>query len=401
MLLLIPSLRPGATAARFEWRLCRGLLQQRWNSVGWQVSSHGRVQNTFGVSGFGSFHRSGYCRVVINNQSYAVHRLVAAAFLGPPPDTNSQVNHLDGDSCNNHVDNLRYVTPSENIKHSWATNSARRARILHIWSTPVEWRQKGEGSWSWCASQRQAETLLGIRQPLISQCCRGVRGACLGGKDGLLYEFRWAHCKHDSHAADEEWRPATYVGDDGPIANLAVSDHGRICHLLQGRQKMSHGTRRKNGYHYVNKAGRYMSVHRLVAATFLGQPSSPQLQVNHRDLDRGNNRVDNLEYVTNGQNRRHFLSQEVGPGRRITSNIPVQGRLKQNEDDWIGFGSLTAAALHTGLSCRKISRLCSQHDGNELWEFRFAGQALLPGEEWRQVVLKGARHQVGPKKSVS
>lgn len=48
-------------------------------------------------------------------KTYSVHRLVARAFLG---ESNLQVNHKDGDKRNNRLDNLEYVTPQQNIKHS-------------------------------------------------------------------------------------------------------------------------------------------------------------------------------------------------------------------------------------------------------------------------------------------
>jgi len=48
-------------------------------------------------------------------RSCNVHRLVAAAFLGPCP-TGMEVRHLDGDPTNNDVANLRYGTGSENCQ---------------------------------------------------------------------------------------------------------------------------------------------------------------------------------------------------------------------------------------------------------------------------------------------
>lgn len=61
-----------------------------------------------------------------------VHRLVCMAFYGLPNETENHVNHIDGNKHNNRMDNLEWVTRSENLTHSYATGLRKDNRSVYI-----------------------------------------------------------------------------------------------------------------------------------------------------------------------------------------------------------------------------------------------------------------------------
>jgi len=121
---------------------------------------------------------------------------------------------------------------------------------------------------------------------------------------------------------DEEWRPVT-VGEFGQA--YEVSNLGRVRRTKGGRGGCKAGhfmalTPDRKGYRYIhlhfNGKNLTVKAHKLVAEAFIG-PRPVGHEINHKNGVKGDNRVENLEYVTPSQNSKHrhdVLGYPASPG---------------------------------------------------------------------------------------
>lgn len=90
----------------------------------YQVSNDGQVMSSRYNRLIGWFYNNGYRRTTLSKHNvvkhYRVHNLVMLAFVGSPPD-GMCVNHKNGDKEDNRLENLEYVTFSENTQHMLTT----------------------------------------------------------------------------------------------------------------------------------------------------------------------------------------------------------------------------------------------------------------------------------------
>ena len=118
---------------------------------------------------------------------------------------------------------------------------------------------------------------------------------------------------------NEQWRPVVgyegwyEVSDCGRVKRIKKSSGarpGRIFSLIQTHDGYSRAL-----LHLSGVRARSHPVHRLVMAAFL-RPCPAGLQVNHKNGDKLDNRLCNLEYVTHKENMRHareVLGIKMGP----------------------------------------------------------------------------------------
>ena len=350
----------------------------------WQVSSFGRCRDTRGKITTG-WPTAGYRRVHILGHKTLVHRLVAHAFLGPPPSEAAwQVNHVDGNRSNNRKDNLEWVSQSENTRHFYSTNPSRGNAAGSKAARPVMIRPLGSHKWTRFSSIKEAAEAL-------SQPYRTVRSGCRRNAQVDGYEYKFAPLQQVG-LPGEEWRPMIDPRSAKLVSERMVSSFGRI---KSQAGRISVGCSREDGYLCtiirLGPKPRYENAHRLVAASFLGlPPSAEHSQINHKDGNKSNNAVDNLEYVTPSENSAHRCANMKGPHPKSKA---VLSRTYGTNEEWTEHASQTRAAETLGLHHQSISTcargLRKQTGG---YEFQFAEPEprvvqTLRGEEWRDVDL--------------
>ncbi len=99
------------------------------------------------------------------------------------------------------------------------------------------------------------------------------------------------------------------------------------------KERITSGTDHGNGYKYVSLTHprKNYYVHRLVAETFIPNPDNKKC-VNHKDFDRANNNVENLEWCTHKENS-EYSSDNLSRSKlsnSIMKNKKVGVRYKQS-----------------------------------------------------------------------
>lgn len=138
--------------------------------------------------------------------------------------------------------------------------------------------------------------------------------------------------------------------------NYEVNNLGQVRH--KKRKQILKPRSNNGGYQYVNfkieGKNTNFGVHRIVANAFIPNPNG-YAEVNHKDYDRTNNCIENLEWVTSSQNKQHaYLKEEnkVSRGKKVEQYTLDGNYIKT-------FNSVSEAAMAMNCCVAAISNCCS------------------------------------------
>ena len=139
------------------------------------------------------------------------------------------------------------------------------------------------------------------------------------------------------------------------------------------KEKIMLGTKNQDGYlkvHFKNKElniNKGLFIHRLIAMTFIPNPNSLP-QINHKDGNKLNNNVDNLEWCTNLYNQQHAWKN----GLHKSTKCKKIKQLDKNKNEIKKWNSITEASKYLGISASCIVECCKnkkRNAGGYRWEY--------------------------------
>lgn len=165
---------------------------------------------------------------------------------------------------------------------------------------------------------------------------------------------------------------------DGYDGLYQISNLGNVRSLKFGKIKLLKQINDKYGYKkvdlYKDRKTKTCKIHRLVAQAFIPNPNNLP-EVNHKDENKSNNCVDNLEWCDRKYNMNYGTAQQRSSCKRI--NHPSRSKqvlqLTKSGEFVTEYPSICEASRFTELDKSHISKCCrgiKKSFGGFIWKYK-------------------------------
>jgi len=271
-----------------EWKIVKNYPEYKISNCGdiFSIKSNKMLKPTLDLNGYFNVK-------LINNlgrKGMLLHRIVYDTFKNIE-DNDKVIDHIDRNKINNNINNLREVSLSDNSKNC-EKKKCEKTKI-HQYSLNGEFIKEWD-------SFDEIKSKLGYNNSSIS--------SCYTGKLKTAYGFIW---KNPKIIVNLDEFVEINTRDNNKFSNYKINKKGVIINknniILKPHIKSGYDT-----IQLVNDDGKTQKfcVHKIVGQTFLKNPNNYNI-VNHKDQNKLNNDIKNLEWVNHKQNITHSQGKKV------------------------------------------------------------------------------------------
>ena len=323
-----------------EWKAVPGIEASHLlvSSEGWtrlrSMASCGGTKKLGHPQKGSSSSGTGTRRVGVNGTTHLVHRLVARAFLGPPPALSYTVDHLNGNPDDNRVSNLRWATKSEQNRNQSKRKVQRSAKPV-ILTSP-----SGETS-EYVSAIAASEAISANPGNISNAVHRGWK------VNGYTAAFKPAEDQEDIVVEGDVERWKAVTGDP----NLFVSTMGRVQWnrwSVMGHRTTPIPNKRLGGYCMVKVGDSTRLVHQVVLCTFHEPPpqDGETRTVDHINHIRHDNRLSNLRWATLKEQRSNRTTSLTEPLDLPLAPCDIEVAVRKRHYRRVGMGGAWIVRMH-------------------------------------------------------
>jgi len=264
--------------------------------------------------------------------NFTVQKFMAMTFFGYSVNDDRKIDHINGNRLDNRLENLTlknatakapaanprgYGTSSKKI---WRVNPSTNERVLY---------DSVSDAITWVINNDPTIVINGKVENFITNNRKHINSSI--DNNTTCFGYKWEYENNNIPQDDELWMATIYPGYE-------VSNYGSV----RGPNKTpTKGHKSSVGSMVTDINGHKRTIHNLVAAAFMDVGDK---DVRHKDGDKTNNRIDNLELVEHVSN--------LDTSKKIT-----QYDLQMNVIEV--FDSITAASNKLNINRKDISKCCS------------------------------------------
>jgi hypothetical protein len=333
-------------------------MEEIWREISdfqyYYISNYGRLKSAFPYKKEkflkDAIDQDGYIRNGLTKDKKIInkhrHRLVADAFI-PNPENKPSVDHINrSEKTNNNVSNLRWATYKEQANNIGFVKNHENGYGSHMieridkYGNIIETYNSYALCAEWIIVNFNENNILSKDKDkkqikyLVRNLGQNVKNSIL--KKTEYYGFLWVYKNVISNIENEEWRQV-----DETLIPPIILEEITYYHFISNLGRLRIPVKQQSGFKKYSKSvfkeytikdtftvvkkngksnGYYQykknKIHRLVAKTFIENHDIKKDKVNHKNGDTLDNRVENLEWVTNQENIQHAYDTGLNPRKR-------------------------------------------------------------------------------------